>query len=761
MQFSRQGLSNTRPPKSRVPRFDGNPRNWPNFIASFKTHVHDVCANDQERLTHLKSHLVPLLADSIGSALNVPGLYQATLRALQRDYGNPRAVAASCSADLLKIQPFKDEDPQGLRRFTLNLRAIVNTLELGGYGGELYANSSLRALEDKLPTIVCDKWAVYSDQIVGRLPNVSDLNAFLETETRLKFSVRTDQLAFPDSQPPVKQQAGNKGQGKPSPPGRGPRVHATSVADVACAVCPGNHLVPSCAQFLSLSLEKRGEIVKEKRLCFRCLGTGHIASECPSTEACGKGGCKSRHHSLMHGVPRLHPPTSKYGKSVEAPKTSKESDSESPTEKEESKTFSGALTVATGKTTSLLPIVAVILRSHKHSIKTYALLDTGSEATLIRQDVAEELALEGPTEPSRICTYHADDPKATTKRVDFQIHSADGRNRFEVRHARTVPQIHLKRPAVAWSGVLHRWPHLHGLKCPTHKSNDVTVIIGYDHPDLLDVIKTRKDPQNSGSPRALFTPFGWCVVGPVPEVCGTEKISCNVITITDPAVIFNRPAEEIPLNDTFSAKPDVNLPVGAEEENASVILEEETQFCSRRHEVGLSWQADKVQLPDTRSTALRRLQSSERKYEAATIHRVQIERGAKLAISRYSSPADLKLLSDAAASTHAQDPEDLPVKQTISLVRDFNQDAFLGHPKAPDDGDHLPVLYPAEQSSGLTSYPAARDSDRWNDAPTPTRSRSGRTGPSVNRVLNRSPFSATLCTTRTTLSLLTCTHSRL
>ena len=205
----------------------------------------------------------------------------------------------------------------------------------------------------------------------------------------------------------------------------------------------------------------------------------------------------------------------------------------------------------------------------------------------------------------------------------------------------------------------------------------------------------------------------------MPEVCGTEKISCNVITITDPAVIFNRPAEEIPLNDTFSAKPDVNLPVGAEEENASVILEEETQFCSRRHEVGLSWQADMVQLPDTRSTALRRLQSSERKYEAATIHRVQIERGAKLAISRFSSPADLKLLPDAAASTHAQDPEDLPVKQTISLVRDFNQDAFLGHPKAPDDGDHLPVLYPAEQSSGLhTQLPATAMAGMTHPTPT-------------------------------------------
>ena len=61
---------------------------------------------------------MPLLANSIGAALNEPGLYQTTLHGLQQDYGKPR---------------------------------------------ELHANSTLRALEDKLPTFICDKWTVYSD----------------------------------------------------------------------------------------------------------------------------------------------------------------------------------------------------------------------------------------------------------------------------------------------------------------------------------------------------------------------------------------------------------------------------------------------------------------------------------------------------------------------------------------------------------------------------------------------------------------------
>ena len=109
----------------------------------------------------------------------------------------------------------------------------------------------------------------------------------------------------------------------------------------------------------------------------------------------------------------------------------------------------------------------------------------------------------------------------------------------------------------------------------------------------------------------------------------------------------------------------------------------------------------------------RRLQSSGIKYVDITVHRALLECGFKFVNSRSSIQVDLKFLPDAAASTHDQDPEDQPAKQTISLVRDFNQDAFLSNPKAPDNGDHVPVLYLAELSPHL----AFRDSDGWDDPP--------------------------------------------
>ena len=72
-QSSYFGPTVTRPPKCQVPKFDGNPRKWPNFIQSFKILIHDVCNNDVERITHLVHYLVPDLRPIVGDSLLHPG----------------------------------------------------------------------------------------------------------------------------------------------------------------------------------------------------------------------------------------------------------------------------------------------------------------------------------------------------------------------------------------------------------------------------------------------------------------------------------------------------------------------------------------------------------------------------------------------------------------------------------------------------------------------------------------------------------------
>ncbi len=126
--------SSTKPPKSSLPKFDGNPMNWPMFIQSFKVQVHDTCLNDAERQHHLRNCLTTEIQQHLGQALLNPGLYCYSLVELHRKFGNPRIVSTACSTSLLKLQPFRDNDYNSLRSFASTLHSVVATLRLGGYG---------------------------------------------------------------------------------------------------------------------------------------------------------------------------------------------------------------------------------------------------------------------------------------------------------------------------------------------------------------------------------------------------------------------------------------------------------------------------------------------------------------------------------------------------------------------------------------------------------------------------------------------------
>ena len=70
-----------------------------------------------------------------------------------------------------------------------------------------------------------------------------------------------------------------------------------------CSICMGNHPVTKC---VSSYIEKY-DIVRSKRLCFRCLKPGHLSRDCQSRSNCTD--CNKRHHSILHGVN----PTNKTG----------------------------------------------------------------------------------------------------------------------------------------------------------------------------------------------------------------------------------------------------------------------------------------------------------------------------------------------------------------------------------------------------------------------------------------------------------------
>ena len=97
----------------RFTRPHGNPREWALFISRFETLVHDVVRDDAQRLAILADWVRPNVRKRIVTLLTSPQRYEATLKYLQRQYGEPGRIH-----DLLQLPTCKQGDGQALQNFS-------------------------------------------------------------------------------------------------------------------------------------------------------------------------------------------------------------------------------------------------------------------------------------------------------------------------------------------------------------------------------------------------------------------------------------------------------------------------------------------------------------------------------------------------------------------------------------------------------------------------------------------------------------------
>ena len=317
---------------------------------------------------------------------------------------------------------------------------------------------------------------------MDRLPDLSDLDNWLDNCAMAEYCVRAGSERTSTPAAFGKDRQEQKG-GKVIKP----KVFINSapggaVTDKKCAQCEKPHLTRECRQFRESSVESRAQVVKDKKLCFKCLEPGHAISGCKSDKRCGQDGCKSGHHRLMHNAPRVFPSAMKKEKSEEhgEDKAVKWSDSKPP--------FNGMNVLPVKQKLTLLPIVPVIIRSPDNkTIQTYALLDCASEITLLREDARKSLSLSGPEQLVEIGTWHSQDPKFKSCMVSFTVESVDGLSKFEITDAYSVPRLNLSKRPVPFDKVVQKWPHLAVVPLSCVNAGEVKLLIGMDHSDPHDI----------------------------------------------------------------------------------------------------------------------------------------------------------------------------------------------------------------------------------------------------------------------------------
>lgn len=132
----------------------------------------------------------------------------------------------------------------------------------------------------------------------------------------------------------------------------------------------------------------------------------------------------------------------------------------------------------------LTPFVPVRISFGGIHIITTALLDNGSEATLITDSLAAALMLESKSSNIRLRTFHGEDPQQTSRSVQFIIDSIYSSATFSVKRAFIVDSLNFGSRFIDWSVKKNEWSHLKDLPLANYNSDDVNVLIGVNIPGI-------------------------------------------------------------------------------------------------------------------------------------------------------------------------------------------------------------------------------------------------------------------------------------
>lgn len=538
-----------RGPTPSIPKFT---RDDPREFARLRLALDNILPADaterfkyQVLCDHLKFEEALLIADSYSNSL-FP--YTDTMASLTKHYGQPHQLSLQRIAELMEEPVIRAGDTVAFRKFALRVRALVGMLEQLGEDGriELKCGSHVARLMKKLPQDLRATFRRHLYSWKAGIPSLMDFAEWLEYELEIQEDGdRLDKIE--DGQ---RGRSGSKkefdrdkraarktmnvlhGAAHDTPPQvctAEPTAHQEA-QDKPKAYCPycsnTQHFLDQCLNFRQLTKEQKTTWVKANNRCWRC-GRHHQAAQCRLRVLCKT--CKGKHLGSLHEV-NLRP-----GKNEYATGHGTGAELKPPTDVLYLDRRAGCNQV-------LLKVSKVLLRNGNHTLETYAILDDGSERTILLQEAAQRLQLKGTPESLTLRTVRQDLRTLHGSSVTFKVSPASQPTKtFTIERAFTAGELGLAEHSYPVKGLQRRYKHLKMLPLQPFTDVHPLLLIGSDCPHLVTPIApVRLGPP--GAPAAVRTRLGWTLQGPVKSLqqCNRPQ-QCLFLSTTSPAAeLFNQ-----------------------------------------------------------------------------------------------------------------------------------------------------------------------------------------------------------------------------
>lgn len=600
-------------PKIILPVFSGKYLEWPTFHDLFNSMIHqsDSLANVQ-KLHYLKSHLTGEAEQLLRHIPITEANYISCWTLLKKRYNNKRYIANCILTRLVNQKALSTESANGVKLLLDTTTDCLNALSNIGIDVSTWDILIIHLIAQKLDTESRKQWEQKISDVADKLPTLPEFKGFLESRFRaLEF---IDPKQKKDLQ--LKSNLEN------------PKINSFKVTTFTCPFCSDDHLLYQCKKFHQEEFKSRHEFVHTNNLCFNCFGANHSVAQCRRNTSCRR--CHRRHHSL------LHPDGAERAQSPLAIKNEPEGQTQQPEGEEQTNTNNIVTHFAKGSVLSpghvMLATTLVKIES-KQNLTVRALLDQGSQASFITENVVQMLGLRKIPVSGLVSGLGGDQLNMRIKhKVNCKIQSTCTSSSYIIQ-AYVLNSLSSTLPAHEVQ--LQDWPELATLRLadPGYgKPQKIDMLLGAEiYGQVLENGIIRNPP---GTLTAQNTTLGWILSGRLTQVDADYNHCSHTIInfhIEDHAV--NELLRKFWELETDNPREKILSP---EDQRCEKIFESTTtRDESGRYVVRLPFKSDKpeCQYGNSRSIALRRFELLEKKLNRNPVLKSEYSR----AINEYIS----------------------------------------------------------------------------------------------------------------------------
>ncbi|XP_052446016.1 uncharacterized protein LOC127987697 [Carassius gibelio] len=435
--------------------------------------------------------------------------YTNALQALDRRYGRPYQFVLREIETLENLPPLHAGDERAFDSFSLRVQAIVGMLKALKEEGieELHSGSNVKRLLNRLPR---SQQTQFRRHHLKRNPDKTKFS-LLEFADWLQLEANCMEFDPTDETKTIKrdQRAVIRGYSKqttilhgveqrqatePLPESKAVHPKLPTMRKAVCPYCCAEHYLSQCTVFTTLTKEQMVGWIKDNKRCWKCARS-HMAKDCDLKRPCHL--CQAKHLSILHDINQRKGEVTSENNSLYNSTT---------------ETLYLDQPRCGGKV--FLKVVKVTIHHQQKALDTFAVLDDGSERTILLDTAAQHLGLKGKPEQLNLRTVHQDIRTLHGTSINFSLSTpTDPKKRFSIQGAFTADQFGLAEYTYPVSTLQERYRHLRGIPVPPLVKACPLLLIGSDHPELITPIEpVRLGPP--GGPAAVRTRLGWTLQGP-------------------------------------------------------------------------------------------------------------------------------------------------------------------------------------------------------------------------------------------------------